>query len=118
MVDILKEKNDDIELQKILSLKAEEIIDFLNRDLPTDLFTPNSFNTFSRFNISTDFLQVDSLEWPITMNIKKVRCILSSLKVVNDTAERNVKLMEENNQKSTKNEDQKQYLLQVCTYTF
>jgi hypothetical protein len=39
--------------------------------------------------------------------------ILSALKVVNDTAERGVKLMEEYNEKFTKNEDQKQFILQV-----
>lgn len=52
MVEILKENNDDnIEPLKKLSLKPEEITDFLNRDLPTDLFTPHTFSTFSRFNI-------------------------------------------------------------------
>lgn len=116
MVEILKENNDDnIEPLKKLSFKPEEITDFLNRDLPTDLFTPHTFSTFSRFNISTDFLQLDPLEWPNNDSYKKARSIIISLKVVNDTAERNVKLMEEFNQKATKNEEQKQYLLQVCT---
>ncbi|KAL4121890.1 hypothetical protein QTP88_014310 [Uroleucon formosanum] len=62
IVDILKEKNnEDTEPQKKLLLKPDKITDFLNRTLPTDLFTPHTFSTFSRFNISTDFLQLDPL---------------------------------------------------------
>lgn len=115
MVKILKQKNDDIEPQKKLLLKPEEITDFIKRDLPTDLFTPHSLNIFSWFNISSDFLQVDPLEWENNDNYKKARSVLISLKVVNDTAERDIKLMEEFNQKITKNEDQKQFLLKVYT---
>lgn len=36
-----------------------------------------------------------------------------ALHIVNDTAERGVKLMEEYNQKFTKNQNQNQFLLQV-----
>lgn len=115
MVEILKQNNNDIEPIKKLSLKPEEITNFINRNLPTDLFTPHSFNTFSRFKISSDFLEVDPLEWAHNESYKKARNTINSLKVVNDTAERNVKLMEEFNQKMTKNEDQKQFLLKVCT---
>jgi hypothetical protein len=39
--------------------------------------------------------------------------IIESLKVINDTAKRGVKLMEEFNEKLTKNEHQKQFVLQV-----
>lgn len=39
--------------------------------------------------------------------------IVSNLLVVNDVAERNIKLIEDYNSILTKDEDQKQYLLQV-----
>lgn len=51
--------------------------------------------------------------WKDDENYKKARDVVAELKVVNDTAERGVKLMDEFNSKFTKNEDQKQYLLQV-----
>lgn len=38
---------------------------------------------------------------------------MSDLKVVNDPAERSIKLMKEFNYKITKDEDQKQFLLKV-----
>lgn len=60
-------------LNKKLSLNPKEITDFLKRDLPADLFTAHSLNTFSRFNISPDFLQVDSLEWQYNKNYKKTK---------------------------------------------
>lgn len=39
--------------------------------------------------------------------------MVQQLKVVNDTAERSIKLIEDYNSIITKNEDQKQFLLQV-----
>jgi len=52
-----------------------------------------------------------------TVEYNNAREIISSIKVVNDTAERNVKLMEDFNQKITKNEEQKQFLLQVRQFS-
>lgn len=49
-------------------------------------------------------------------SIKKAKEIVGSLEVVNDTAKRHVKLIEEFNSKITKNEEQKQILLQVNTF--
>lgn len=109
-------RDEEIETQKKLLLKPDELIHFINRDLPTDLLSPQSLKIFSRFNIPSDFLEVDPLEWNNNNEYLKARSVLASLKVVNDTAERNVKLMEEYNQKMTKNEEQKQFLLKVCIF--
>lgn len=51
--------------------------------------------------------------WGENEQYKRGQEIIGSLQVVNDTAERGVKLIQEFNSRITKNEDQKQYLLQV-----
>jgi hypothetical protein len=91
-----------------LLLNPEIERDFLNYDLLSDSFTLNSLNIFYRFNIPSDYLQVDPHDWSYNNNYKKAQNILISLKVLNDTEERNFKLMEEFNKKVTKYEDQKQ----------
>jgi hypothetical protein len=68
---------------------------------------------FQRFRISLDFLQKDPSLWKTTTKYKEAKNIISTLKVVNDSAERGVKLMKEFNDKFTKQEELKQYVLQV-----
>lgn len=114
---LLQEKavddEDEIDLPKKLTLKAEEICNFLDRNLPVELLSRNSLKTFTRFNINSDFLKIDSAKWDDNFDYKRGQDIIKSIKVVNDTAERHVKLMKEYNKTITKNEDQKQFLLQV-----
>ncbi|KAL4126641.1 hypothetical protein QTP88_010853 [Uroleucon formosanum] len=71
----------------------------------------SSNNVFERFN--EYFLKVQPNEWPNVEEYEKGKSIIHFLKVVNDTAERGVKLMQEYNDKFTTNEDQKQFILQV-----
>jgi len=71
---------------------------------------------FNRFNIQTNFLSLDPIYWEENEEYKKGKEIVGSLKVVNGTAERHVKLMEDFNSKIIKNEEQKQFLLQVNTF--
>jgi len=98
-------------------LKPGEVPEFINREIPIELFTTNSLKFFSRFKISKEFLKIDPVEWKNTLEYNNARDIISSIKVINDTAERNVKLMEDFNQKITKNEEQKQFLLQVRQFS-
>jgi len=55
-----------------------------------------------------DFLHKDPSLWEITTEYKEAKDIIATLKVVNDSAsaERGVKLMEEFNDKFTKQEEQ------------
>lgn len=71
-----------------------------------------SLNFFSRFNIDTSFLQHSPENWDSLDSYVKGREIVESLKVVNDTAERSVKLMQEFHGLITKDEQQKQYIFQ------
>lgn len=82
-----------------------------------DLITYKSIKLFDRFDIQTNFSSLDPIYWEENEEYKKAKEIVGSLKVVNDTTERHVKLMEEFNCKITKNEEQKQFLLQVNTFS-
>ncbi|KAL4091540.1 hypothetical protein QTP88_026214 [Uroleucon formosanum] len=101
------------EVKKKHSLKIEDIPNFIRQDLPVDLITYKSIQLLNRFIIQTNFLLLDPICWEKNEEYKKGKEIIGSLKVVNDTAECHVKLMEEFNSKITKNEEQKQFLLQV-----
>ncbi|CAI6351981.1 unnamed protein product [Macrosiphum euphorbiae] len=60
-----------------------------------------------------DFLTIDPANWNNHEDYIIGKNIINSLTVVNDTAERGVKLIEEYNKKFTKNEEQKQHVLQT-----
>lgn len=102
------------EIRKKLFIKLDDLEYFLNKDLPQKIITNNSKKLFDRFEISQDFLQLDPMHWKDQDSYKKGKKIINSLRVVNDTAERGVKLMEEFNSKFTNDESQKQIVLQVC----
>jgi len=93
------------EPQKKYIVKFEDVQHFLDKDLPLDLLGPNSKNVFKRFNIPENFLKVQPEKWHELEEYQKGKSILKSIKVVNDTAERGVKLMQEYNDKFTTNED-------------
>ncbi|XP_050065848.1 uncharacterized protein LOC126554890 [Aphis gossypii] len=98
---------------KKYTVNVQELNNFLKKDLPLDLLGTNSIKLFDRFNIPKDFLEVHPKNWNDLEGYQKGKEIIESLRVVNDTAERGVKLMEEFNDKLTKNEDQKQFVLQT-----
>ena len=68
---------------------------------------------FDRFSIPMDFLQEDPLEWEDGNSFQIRLEIIKKLKVVNDTAERVVvELMEDDNEILSSSEEEKQ-----CTYS-
>jgi len=79
----------------------------------TNFMTTNTMNFCRCLDITTDFLQADPDMWNSRDDYKRALEIMRSLKVVNDTAERGVALIEEYNSLLTNDEEQKQYLLQV-----
>lgn len=108
-----EETHDAEEARNRLPIKLCDLEYFLNKDLPLQLITNKSKKLFDRFGISQDFLQLDPAHWKDEESYIKGREIMTSLRVVNDIAERGVKLMEEFNSKITKDESQKQFVLQV-----
>ena len=68
---------------------------------------------FEALKLHSEFLTVDPSEWDNRADYREALNVVESLKVVNDSAERAVALMQKFNSILTKNEDQKQYILQV-----
>ncbi|KAL4149448.1 hypothetical protein QTP88_003398 [Uroleucon formosanum] len=101
------------EIQKRYLLKISDVSQFFKQDLPVELLTPKSKNIFQRFQLSMAFLHQNPENWPNIKSYTNAKNILQHLNVVNDVAERGVKLMEDFNTKFTKNENQKQYVLKV-----
>lgn len=112
MAEALK-KNGNREGCKRVIVSATEIQEsYQSKDL-SSFITLNTLKFFHRFGISTDFLQNDPNTWTHRDDYKAAVDLCYKMKVVNDTAERAVKLMTEFNEILTNNEQDKQFLLQV-----
>ncbi|KAK7572169.1 hypothetical protein V9T40_012805 [Parthenolecanium corni] len=85
----------------------------LKKEFPVNLFNHHTLKILKRFGLRYDFLETDPSQWSTQEDYQEGINKLSSIKIINDTAERHVKLMEDYNDKLTKNEDQQQFLLQV-----
>jgi len=70
---------------------------------------------FDWFGIDHEFLKSDPLTWPKKDEFQKGFKIVQGLKIVNDIAERAVKLVKDYINILSQNENQKQYLLQILT---
>lgn len=95
-------------------LKKEQLPKSLEKGLPA-LITSETYLLFKRLNINTEFLEKDPATWPQNINYQEGQRMVNNLKVVNDMAERGVKLITDYNQLLTKDEQQKQYVLQVVS---
>jgi hypothetical protein len=78
-----------------------------------DFVTKSTMNFFTILGLSQDFLEHHPTEWRNHEAFQKNQDVVKSVKVVNDLAERGVALIQEFNASITRNEEQKQYLLQV-----
>lgn len=70
-----------------------------------------SKNLFSRLKLNDDFLHVRPSSWETNDTFLASKSTVSLLRVVNDTAERAVKLIKDFHALITVEEEQKQYLL-------
>ncbi|KAL4125926.1 hypothetical protein QTP88_010163 [Uroleucon formosanum] len=114
MVKAMQSRNIESEANKRIILKPNKIYDYANKDI-NDFISIQSSNFFNRFGIPMDFLDLDPKLWNENDQYKKSKELVNNINVVNDIAERGVKLIEDYNKLLTKNEDQKQYLLQVVS---
>lgn len=71
----------------------------------------NTRNLFPRFGINTDFLLFDPSTWNDRDDFKKGLETCKSITVVNDAAERGVKLFSQYNAILTKDEDERQWII-------
>lgn len=99
---------------KRLEINPKDVSNLLNNDL-SHFITPRCLMFFDRFGIDTQFLILDSSDWKENEGFKQCLAIVTKLKVVNDSAERAVRLIDEYNNILTHNETQKQYILQLVS---
>lgn len=104
------DKDDDS--VKRINLKVRDLSTFVSKKL-SDFITTNSIKFFDRLNLSKSFLVIDPSKWHDHKDFKNAVEIVRKLKVVNDIAERGVKLMQDYNKKLTTKELEYQKLLQV-----
>ena len=71
---------------------------------------------FTRFNLNVDFLELDPKTWDANENYQIAARRLSTLKVVNDAAERGVALVTNFHSTLTHKPEQKQYLYKVVAH--
>lgn len=95
-------------------VRKENLKEIVDGGLVT-LITKETLTFFDQFNIKTDFLRNHPNTWPQNNDFQEGLKIVKTLKVVNDMAERGVKLITDFNDLLTKDEDQKQYVLQVVS---
>lgn len=112
MVDAIKGLETVAKSSKRVALNQKELLFWVQRDIH-EFVTPLSLFLFDQFNASYEFLDVDPELWPSDRSFQEAAKIFKNLKVVNDIAERAVALIADYNDVLTKDEDQKQCLLQV-----
>lgn len=72
-----------------------------------------SINFFHKLGLNTSWLTENCENWLEDSNYQECLSAVTNLSVVNDVAERGVKLMQEYNDLFTKDEEQKQFLIQI-----
>ncbi|GBN14116.1 hypothetical protein AVEN_209191-1 [Araneus ventricosus] len=87
-------------------------ITFLELKAIEDLISQKSLNLLTKLNIDISFLNISPDLWDRDDSYLKSQEIFQNLRVVNNTAERGVKLMQDFNGLLTVDEEQKQFLLQ------
>lgn len=98
---------------KKLTLKLKDVDDdFMKKDL-SGFVTSNTINFFIRFGLSQDFLNHSPADWDDLDDYKEALKIVKKLRVVNDTAERGVKMVQDYNEGLCRNEEEFQDLLLV-----
>lgn len=97
---------------KKISIKPHEVSSLVTKDF-SHFVTKNTKIFFERFGIDTHFLNDEPDDWINNTAYNDGANTVAHINVVNDTAERGVKLIEEYNSILTKYEEQKQYLLQI-----
>ncbi|XP_044586532.1 uncharacterized protein LOC123266358 [Cotesia glomerata] len=78
-----------------------------------DFASKQSLFLFEQYQLPYQFMDKDPELWAFDQDYLHCKSVFSDLKVVNDLAERGVALIQDYNNCLTRNEEQKQYLLQV-----
>lgn len=101
---------------KRIIYKHTEVSEIVKKELD-QFIGPQTKFFFKKFDVNYCFFSKASSEWDTDKQYENAKKIFEKIKVVNDTAKRDVKLIEEYNKKLSTDKYQKQYILQiVCNY--
>lgn len=112
MCEALKSSSSTFVYDKRILTNERNVKDLVNSSI-CDFICKDTYKFFERFKINQNFLGKHPSKWPKDRDFIHGLKIVKSLRVVNDTAERGVKLMSEFNNLLTKDSQQSQYLLPV-----
>lgn len=109
--DVEAEVRTEIRFNKKVDLNYKDVNEeFLSKEL-SDFVTVNTKHFLRRFNLSHEFMKLAPETWSQREDYQQALKIVEKLHVVNDTAERGVKMMEKYNKVLCRNEDEKQDLI-------
>lgn len=108
------DENDKV-IPKRLNLTLEQVKSFENKDV-SSFVTPRTKRFFHRLQIDVTFFELDPSIWKDQEEYCTAKRICQHLTVVNDPAERAIKLITDFNRALTYDEEDKQYLLQVVEH--
>lgn len=111
MINATKKDENKIDENKI-TLTKEELDTICSKDI-SDFITKRSLEFFEQLELSTDFLDIEPEHWAENDSYKSCYDFVKNIKCVNDVAERAIALIQKYNRTLTKNEEQKQFILQV-----
>lgn len=112
MLEADKGEEEENKLKRYI-LHQNDFSSFTNIEF-SSFVTPGRKTFFTRFSISTDFLDKDPSTWKDDPGYKSGIEKLEKTVVVNDVAERGVKLIQDYNNILTKDETEKQFVLQIA----
>jgi len=95
-----------------LQLNCKDVDKVCNKNF-AELISGYSLRFFKILNIDSEFLKEEPDKWPENEAFQSICSQLKTLRVVNDVAERGIKLISEYNDVLCKDESQKQYLVQT-----
>lgn len=113
--EMVKSLQNESDGTKRLMIKPKDVTETFKQKRLSDFVSKNTKQFFKRFGIDDTFLKQDPNKWAEMKEYQQGLEFCSKLSVVNDVAERNVKLMSDFNNVLTNDEEDKQFLLQVVT---
>lgn len=112
MVRALQQPSNDKDLRRVDGSKIKKF----QQHCLSDFVSSRSMNLFEALKLSRVFLDSDPEQWPGHADFEEARETVQALKVVNDSAERAVKLASDFNEVLTRDEDERQIIYQVVEY--
>ncbi len=113
MIKALMKEGAEKPLKRLTIVDQQQFTSTLDEKTIANYVTHASLCFFEILHLPTDFLRTDPGEWNARGDYQAAKSVVHKLHVVNDIAERSVSLMQTFNGILSKNEDQKQYILQV-----